>query len=107
MDGLVQTILYLAGGLAIGLGAGYIFFYRREHEQATAKLQDAELKLKDAEQQAATLVRAADIDAKDIVFKAKSAAEKEADQRRAELLSQERKLGQKEDQLDKRGEQVT
>jgi ribonuclease Y len=107
MDGVVQTIVYVLAGLVVGLGAGYIFFYRREREEAGAKLQAAELKMKEAEQQSQTLVRAAEIDAKDIVFKAKSAAEKEADQRRAELLSQERKLGQKEDQVDKRGEQVT
>ena len=104
---VVQTIVYVVVGLVVGLGAGYLFFYRRERGEAEAKMAAAELKTKEAEQQANTLVRAAEIDAKDIVFKAKSAAEKEADQRRSELLSQERKLGQKEDQVDKRGEQIT
>ena len=107
MDGVVQTILYVVVGLIVGLAAGYVFFYRRERAEAEAKLAAAELKTKEAEQQANTLVRAAEIDAKDIVFKAKSAAEKEADQRRADLLSQEKKLGQKEDQVDKRNDQIT
>lgn len=106
MDSLLPLVLTLIAGLGAGLGAGYLVFYRREKEEAEGKLKAAESKLKDAESHASSVLRAAEIDAKDIVFKAKSAAEKEADQRRAELLSQERKLGQKEDQLDRRGENV-
>jgi len=93
--------------LVLGFGIGYFFFYRREKTQAEHLKHDAAQKLKEAEQHASTVIRAAEVDAKDIVFKAKSAAEKEADQRRADLVSQEKKLGQKEEQIDRRSEQFT
>src|SRR6185503_5211232 len=102
----ITTILLGAGGLAVGALLFYVLFYRKEQQLAEKLTRDAEQKLKDAEAQAEAKLRAADIDAKDIVFKAKSAAEKEADQRRAELLGQEKRLGQKEEQIDKRLDQV-
>ncbi len=99
-------LLSAAGGVALGALLFYVLFYRRDQQKAELLTRDAEQKLKDAETQAESKLRAADIDAKDIVFKAKTAAEKEADQRRAELLGQEKRLGQKEEQIDKRLDQV-
>lgn len=106
MESMFSLVVTLLAGLAAGLGAGYLVFYKREKEEAEQKLRAADSKLKDAEAQAQSVLRAAEIDAKDMVFKAKSSAEKEADQRRAELLNQERKLGQKEDQLDRRQDNI-
>ena len=102
----VITIVVGLGGAALGAVLFYVLFYKKEQEKGEALKRDAEQKLKDAEAQATAVLRAAEIDAKDMVFKAKSAAEKEADQRRAELLGQEKRLGQKEEQIDKRLDSV-
>lgn len=107
MESVVIALVCASVALAVGLGIGYFVFSKKDQENHEALKREAEQKAKDAELQAQNILRGAEIDAKDMVFKAKAAAEKEADQRRAEILSQEKKLGQKEDQLDKRLEQLT
>src|SRR5689334_1906121 len=94
-----SLLMAALGGAVVSVIVFYFGWHKREQEKGESLRRDAEQKLKEATAQAEAKMRAAEIDAKDLVFKAKSAAEKEADQRRAELLGQEKRIGQKEEQI--------
>ena len=86
----------------------YFFFVRRSSRNL---LREADAKaaqlLEDARQRGESIQREADLAAKERLLQAKSEFEKVSRQRRTELETFERRLVQKEDNLDKRQEELT
>jgi len=105
MSFVIYLIIILLG-VGTGVLVGYFLFFKKDQTDFESLKKEIEIKQQEAEQKAHALLRAADIDAKDMLLKAKTQAEKEADERRGNLISQEKKLGIKEEQLDKRIEQT-
>jgi len=88
--------------LAAGILVGYVL-----HKQATAaRFRLAEQKTREAiaeaEKRAEALKKEAEIQAKDYLFQAKAEFEAEAKERRQEILNMEKRLLQKEENLEKR-----
>lgn len=105
MEGIMYLIMLIVGG-AIGFFGAQLF---REH-LATQKIKDSENNAAGivvaAERKAETLVKEAQIEAKDRLFKMKNDFDAETAEIRSELKRQEKRLEQKEENLDKKNEQV-
>ena len=94
-----MLILTVALGAALGgfLLAQFITkFNLKKAKEASFKI------LKEAKQQAEQILRKADLDAKEMIYKARLNFEKETTQKKEELLQLERKLFQREENLEKR-----
>ncbi len=101
MNGFITIALGLVA-LAAGILVGFVL-----HKRITAaRFRLAEEKTRDAiaeaEKKAAALKREAEIQAKDYLFQAKGEFEKEAKERRQDILNMEKRLLQKEENLEKR-----
>ncbi|MCF8025707.1 MAG: ribonuclease Y [Desulfobacteraceae bacterium] len=108
MDGtyILTYILLIVLGIGIGLALSYLV----RHRLAGQKIQDAEEKAKmivdSAQRKADSLVKEAELEAKDRLFKMKSDFEAETAESRDELKKMEKRLLSKEENLDKKNEQI-
>jgi len=99
---MLETILMIIAALALGLGSGY---YIRKIT-AEAKISSAESAAKklidDASQEANSLKRESQLEAKEEAHRMRSDLDKEIKERRSELQRLERRLDQKEESLDRK-----
>ncbi len=90
------------GGLAIGLGIGYLFFRRQEARRVAAAKSAAANIMAEAE----TAAREKVIAAKDEAIEIRSRAEQEVAQQRRELAEEQEMLGRRREKLDSRFDQA-
>ena len=104
-----QVMMIVGGAIAVllgGLGLGYIFrksMMDRETQSATARVKRI---VEEAEGRAKTIQRESELAAKDHLFKVKMDAEEEARKRRQELSMTEKRILSKEENLDRKAEQM-
>ncbi len=99
---MLESILIAIAALVIGGGSGY--FIRKkigESKISTAEVAAKKI-LDDANQEANSLKREKEIEAKEESHRLRNELEKETKERRSELQRQERRLIQKEESLDKK-----
>ncbi|HUP43735.1 MAG TPA: ribonuclease Y [Thermoanaerobaculia bacterium] len=105
----MESYSVLAGAAALVVVALLVWWLvlRRQAKRVTARARRQAAKiLEEAERASDTKLREADIVAKEKLLQARSEFEKVSRERRAELEGLERRLGQKEDTLDKRLDQL-
>ena len=94
----------------VAAGAGVLIGTLLRSKIGSSKIANAEKTAADivdnANREAESLRKEADIQAKDTVFKAKSAWEDEVREARREMQSQEKRLQQKEENLDRKSDQL-
>lgn len=99
------TILFGLIGFGLGFGAAYFF----KEFIASAKLKavesEADRIIDDSKRQAETILKEAELEAKDILFNLKNEFDAETRETRTELKKQETRLIQKEENFDKKNEQ--
>jgi len=99
---MIEYIVVLVVGLAIGVGAGLLI----KGKAVANKIKDAETEaariIAGAEREAETKRKEAVLESKDKFYQARSDFEKETREKRQELQNQERRLTQKEESLDKK-----
>jgi ribonuclease Y len=93
-------------GFGIGFASAYWIRSNIILQRARSKEEEALRILDDAERRAETLLREAQIEAKDRLFTMKSEFDAETNETRAELKKQEKRFIQKEESLDKKNEQL-
>jgi ribonucrease Y len=102
----IYTVLIAAVSLGIGWGAAIVL----KGMLGTKKIKDAENEatqiLQAAKSEADGLIKEAGIEAKDLLFKMKSEFEGEAKETRSELKKLERRLIQKEENIDRKAENL-
>ncbi len=94
-------VIALIGG-AIGFSIAKVIL-TKEH---TAEKDEAERLLRDSKKEAERIIKEAQVQAKEEALRIKKEAEKEASERQGELRSQERRLLQREQQIEKKKELV-
>lgn len=100
---IVLALVALAVGVVIG-----IFFQRRNERQRVGSAESQADKLtKAAKSEAEAIQRNSEIEAKEILFRAKSEAENETRDRLAELQRQQERLLKREDNLERKGDLLT
>lgn len=94
----------------VGIGVGFAAAYWLKGKVETQKLRNAEEEaeriLEDCRRQADTLLKEAELEAKDRLFKMKSAFDAETAEARSELKQDEKRLLQKTENIEKKQEQV-
>jgi len=99
---MIEYIVVLVVGLAIGAGAGLLI----KGKAVANKIKEAETEaariIAGAEREAETKRKEAVLESKDKFYQARSDFEKETREKRQELQNQERRLTQKEESLDKK-----
>lgn len=93
-------------GFGIGFASAYWIRSNIILQRARAKEEKALRIIEDAERRSETLLREAQIEAKDRLFTMKSEFDAETNETRAEIKKQEKRLIQKEEGLDKKNEQL-
>ena len=99
--------IYVAAGLGLLVGASLVFlfgFFRRSLGEQKVKEAAARAKavLDDAQRNAETVRKEAEINAKDLLFKMRQDFEKETRDRREEISNLEKRMAQRESNLDRR-----
>ena len=99
--------------IGIGLlcfGSGWAVSHFLKLSQITRKIKDTEedvsRKIADAQRRADTILREAELDVKDKLFKMKTDFDNETKETRNELKKKEKRLAQKEEQVDQKFEEV-
>ena len=106
MSTLVAIIVALVA-LLVGVGVG-VFLHRRSETRRLGSAQSqAEKVSKAATSEAENTKRNAEIEAKEIVFRAKSEAERESRDRISELQKQQERLLKREENLERKSDLVT
>src|SRR5947209_5246225 len=100
MTGPLLAVVGAVGGLIVGAAFVYFWLRGRTSDQAVVAREDADRAVAQAQAQAKELV----LEAKDEAHKIRGAAEQDARERRTELQRQERRIVQKEENLDNRAE---
>jgi ribonuclease Y len=99
---MIEYIVVLLVGLAMGLGAGLLI----KGKSAAGKINEAETEaariIANAEREAETKRKEAVLESKDKFYQARSDFEKETRDKRQEIQNLERRLTQKEESLDKK-----
>lgn len=102
MDGI--NILFCL----IGIGAGFGIAFWLKEKIAAKKIEDIEIEsakiLEDSARRAETLLKEAELEAKDKLFRMKSDFDAETRETRAELKKREKRLIQKEENIDRKSE---
>lgn len=103
---LTHMILATGIGLVIGIVTG--FFIRKKFlENKIEKVEEYSKKLiSQAQKEAENIKKEAELKAKDLLYQMKLDFEKEAKEKREQLLSQERRLLHKEESIDKKLDQI-
>ena len=96
-------ILIAVGALAAGVAIGSLVWRRFAGASLANAESEAKLLLDGARQKAELMVKEADITVKDVVLEAKAEWEKESRELRKEITVQEKRLQQKEENLDRKG----
>ena len=78
------------------------FFLKKKRRSACNAGENAVKILEDAKQESETIIREAAIQAKDVVYQAKAEFEKESVDKRRDLQALEKRVQQKEENLDKK-----
>ena len=103
MSAIVVVIVSLLA-LVAGVLAG-IFFQRRSEKQRIGTAQSqADKLLKTAKTEAEALQRNSDLEAKEVLFRAKSEAERESRERVSELQKRQERLLKREENLERKGD---
>ena len=100
---LAYIILIVVGALAVGVAIGSLVWRRFAGSHLANAESEAKMLLEGARQKAELLVKEADITVKDVVLEAKAEWEKESRELRKEITGQEKRLQQKEENLDRKG----
>lgn len=94
----------------IGIGIGFVLAYWMKGKILSQKITDAESEglrlVEDAKQRAEKLLKEAELEAKDKLFKMKSEFEAETRETRAEVKKKEKWLLQKEENIDRKNESI-
>lgn len=98
-------ILIAVGALAAGVAIGSLVWRRFAGASLANAENEAKLLLDGARQKAELMVKEADITVRDVVLGAKADWEKECRELRKEITVQEKRLQQKEENLDRKGAQ--
>lgn len=99
------TIALLA--LLVGVGVGILLHRRNEAKRLGSAQSQADKLLKTAQSDTANLKRNAEIEAKEILFRAKSEAERETRDRITDLQKQQERLLKREENLERKGDLLT
>ncbi|MDD2604094.1 MAG: ribonuclease Y [Desulfobacterales bacterium] len=106
----MTTYFYAIVFALIGFGAGFGVAFWAKGRIAVGRVKEAEEQARqihdNAQRQAENLVREAELEAKDRLFRMKSDFEAEAKEIRGGLEQRDRRLAQKEEHIDRRSEQV-
>jgi ribonuclease Y len=105
MEKLLVNLLYLAGGVVISLIFFFFFFLwqKKQGQDRVSRAQaEAEKIIEEAKKEAAEKKREARMSIKDEIFKAKADLDKEMKERRAEVNRLERRLAQREENLERK-----
>jgi len=98
----------IVGLLCFGGGFGIAFWFKGR--MLAQKLKDAENEaakiLEESKRNSETLIREAELEVKDMLFKMKSEFDAETKETRAELNRKEKRLLQKEENIDRKAEQI-
>jgi ribonuclease Y len=101
---MIILILAVAVAAGVGVAAGLLI----QNKRAGGKVADAEQRaakiLDDAKRQAESTVKGAQIDAKDVVLRARGEFEKETRERKEEIQQMERRLINKEENIEKKAD---
>src|ERR1700694_5678156 len=103
MSPYVYVPLLVVAALLAGFGAAYLLLQRRQGDGTSALELKAQQTLSEAETQAKEKL----LEAKEEAVKIRTAAEQEAREYRAQSQQIEKRLLQKEENLDRKGEEVT
>ncbi|MDH3999571.1 MAG: ribonuclease Y [Desulfuromonadales bacterium] len=101
-----EMILFLLGGLVVGGFIGSILRAKSSSSRLANAEREAAQIVENAKKEADTLRKEAEIQSKDVVFKAKAAWEDEVREVRQEHQSHEKRFVQKEENLDRKVAQV-
>lgn len=100
-DQAFTWVLMLLGAVVGGTVIA-VFLFRLGRKEVTAKLAEAERLIEDARERAATILKAADVDAQKKALEALERFERETAETRNELRAAERRLDKREDTLSKK-----
>ncbi|MGD9343102.1 MAG: Rnase Y domain-containing protein, partial [Desulfuromonadales bacterium] len=100
------TLLLTFAGLIVGGFIGAIMRARASGSKFANAEREAAQIVENAKKEAETIIKEADIQSKDVVFKAKAAWDDEVREIRRELHAQEKRLVQKEENLDRKVSQA-
>ncbi|HBG47679.1 MAG TPA: ribonuclease Y [Deltaproteobacteria bacterium] len=104
----LSTIIIVAGiavfAIIIGVGIGFVTRKKIDEGNLHSGRKTADSIVADATKEAENVKKAAELEAKDMIFEGKNEFEKETRERRKELQSLERRVQQKEENLDKKSE---
>lgn len=102
MLALWQAVTYAVAALVAGLGIGLAIRRQISKKMTQEAQQRTEMLIKDAENQARSIKKEAELEAKDLHLQAKSEFEKEMQEKQRELSQTEKRLQSKEDNLEKK-----
>lgn len=97
-----MIILYIAGAIALGLVLGWFLGNFFEKNKLRKAKQDAEKIVKEASLKGEEILRKADLDGKELLYKLRVDFEKQHASKREELTGLEKRLIQREENLEKR-----
>ena len=97
-----MTVLYIGVGIIIGLAAGWWLGEIFEKNKLKKAKEDAEKILKEAKTKGEEIVRKADLDGKEMLYKLRVDFEKQNSSKKDELFQLEKRLIQREENLEKR-----
>ncbi|HEY0143402.1 MAG TPA: ribonuclease Y [Thermoanaerobaculia bacterium] len=106
---IIQVLIAIGVGLAVGIALALTWsaIYRKRAEaQLDEARRTAERIIDDAQKQAASRVKEADLEVKEKLLQMRSEFDKQAQVRRDEMKNSERRLQQKEENLDKKTQQL-
>lgn len=104
-----SMMFVIVGGIVVllgGLGFGYVLRMRVTDREIQSEASRAKGIVIDAESRARNIQREAELSAKDLLFKAKMEVEEDARKRRQELSVTEKRILSKEENLDRKADQM-
>ncbi len=101
----MSTVIFIVSifiALSGGVGLGFLIKDVRDKKKLKKIKEDAERILKEAQDKAREILRTADLDGKELLYKLRVNFDKQTAQKREELNQLERRLSQREENLEKR-----
>jgi ribonuclease Y len=103
MSSAITGMFFLVAVIALGVGFAIALFIGKKKEGANAQAGENAVKmLEEARKESETIIREAAIQAKDVVYQAKAEFEKESADKKRDLQALEKRVLQKEENLDKK-----
>jgi ribonuclease Y len=106
MEGQLIVVIAALVALIVGVGVGFILRKGVLGREIKSSEERAKSILEQAEKNAKSIQKEAELSAKDMAFKAKVAADEDEKKRRQDLSVIEKRLLSKEDNLDRKLEQI-